>query len=50
MTSDLDIYRSAKVLIGDHGEDATLEAAKYADAMLENGDPEGQATKWPGGR
>ena len=31
MTSDLDIYRSAKVLIGDHGE-ATLEAAMRAGA------------------
>ena len=43
MTSDLDIYRSAQVLIREHGEDAALEAAKRADAMLEKGDLEGQA-------
>ncbi len=43
MTSDLDIYRSANVLIREHGEDATLEAAKHADAMLEKGDLEGLA-------
>jgi len=33
MTSDLDIYRSANVLIREHGEDAALEAAMRADAM-----------------
>jgi hypothetical protein len=27
MTSDLDIYRSANVLIREHGEDAALDAA-----------------------
>ncbi len=41
MTSDLDIYRSAQVLIREHGEDAALEAAMRADAMLEKGDLEG---------
>ncbi len=50
MTSDLDIYRSANVLIREHGEDAALEAAQRADAMLERGDLEGQAGKRPGGR
>ncbi len=29
MVSDLDILRSAKLLIDQHGEDAGLEAAKY---------------------
>ena len=43
MTSDLDIYRSASVLIREHGEDAALEAAQRADAMLEKGDMEGAA-------
>lgn len=43
MTSDLDIYRSAAVLIRQHGEDAALEAASRAGAMLERGDVEGQA-------
>ncbi len=28
MTSDLDIYRTASVLIREHGEDAALEAAQ----------------------
>ena len=41
MTSDLDIYRTANVLIREHGQDATLEAAQRADAMLEKGDMEG---------
>ncbi len=42
MISDLDIYRSANVLIREHGENAALEAAKHADAMLAKGDLEGQ--------
>ena len=43
MTSDLDIYRSANILIREHGKDAAIEAAKHADAMLDKGDLEGQA-------
>ncbi len=43
MVSDLDIYRSANVLIRQHGEDATIEAAMRADAMLEAGDLDGYA-------
>jgi hypothetical protein len=35
--------RSAAVLIRQHGENAALEAASRADAMLERGDVEGQA-------
>jgi hypothetical protein len=31
MTSDLDIYRSANVLIREHGEDASLEAPSNAN-------------------
>ena len=42
MIPDLDTYHSANVLIREHGEDAALEAAKHADAMLEKGDLEGQ--------
>ncbi len=42
MTSDLDIYRTAHVLIREHGEDAALEAAQRADAMLEKGDLDGE--------
>ncbi len=47
MTSDLDIFRTASVLIREHGKDAAVEAAQRADAMLEKGDLEGQAVwKW----
>ncbi len=44
MTSDLDIYRSAKLLNDQHGEDAGLKAAMRADAMLEKGAMAGAAT------
>ncbi len=44
MTSDLDIYRSANLLVSQHGEDAPIEAAMRADAMLEAGDLDGLAT------
>ncbi len=43
MTAALDVYRSANVLIREHGDDAALEAAQRADAMLEKGDMEGAA-------
>ncbi len=42
MTPDLDSYRTASVLIREHGEDAALEAAQCADAMLEKGCLDGQ--------
>ena len=42
MTSDLDIYRTASVLVKHYGEDAALEAAQRADAMLEKGSLDGQ--------
>ena len=31
---DLDIYRSAKLLIDQHGDEVSIEAAMRADAML----------------
>ncbi len=43
MTSDIDIYRSAQVLVKQHGTDAPIEAAMRADAMLEAGDLDGLA-------
>ncbi len=43
MIHDLDIYRTANVLIKQHGEDAPIHAAMRADAMLEAGDLEGWA-------
>ena len=41
MTPDLDIYRSAQLLVKQHGEDAPIHAAMRADAMVEAGDLEG---------
>ncbi len=46
MTTDLDILRSAKPLIDQHGEHAALEAALRADAPRDKGDLDGQAV-WP---
>ncbi len=43
MIPDLDIYRTANILVKQHGEDAPIEAAMRADAMLEKGDLEGCA-------
>ena len=41
MTSDLDIYRTASVLIREHGDAAVLVAAQRADSFLEAGDVDG---------
>ncbi len=38
MIRDLDIYRSAIMLVKYHGQDAPIHAAMRADAMLEAGD------------
>ena len=43
MVDDLDIHRSAKLLIDQHGDEAPIHAAMQADAMLETGDFDGQA-------
>ena len=43
MIPDLDIYRSANVLVKQHGEDAPIHAAMRADAMLDKGDLDGYA-------
>lgn len=43
MIPDLDIYRSANLLVKRHGDDAPIEAAMRADAMLEAGDLDGYA-------
>ncbi len=43
MTPDIDIFRSANLLVKHHGEDAPIEAAIRADAMLEKGDLDGLA-------
>ena len=44
MADDKDIYRSAKLLIDRHGDDAVIEAAMMADKMLDAVDLDGQAT------
>ncbi len=44
MIPDLDIFRSASLLVKQHGEDAPIHAAMRADAMLEAGDLDGVAT------
>ncbi len=41
---DLDIWRSANLLVKQHGDDAPIEAAMRADAMLDKGDLDGCAT------
>ena len=41
MTADLDIYRTASVLIREHGDEADLVAAQRADSFLEAGDMDG---------
>ncbi len=41
MIPDLDIYRSAQVLVKHHGQDAPIHAAMRADAMLEKGELDG---------
>ncbi len=38
MVPNLDIYRSANVLVKQHGQDAPIHAAMRADAMLDKGD------------
>ncbi len=43
MTDDIDIYRTATVLMRERGEDAVIEAAMRADALLDKGDMEGRA-------
>ena len=43
MTEDIDIYRSAAVLMHQHGEDTRIHAAMRADELMEKGDMEGRA-------
>ncbi len=47
MPDEIDIYRSAKLLIDQHGNDASIHAAQEADACLEKGDLDGKAV-WMG--
>jgi triphosphoribosyl-dephospho-CoA synthetase len=43
MIAEIDIWRSANLMVREHGEDAALEAAQRADTMLERGDMDGCA-------
>ncbi len=43
MIGEADIWRSAAQIVDRYGEDAPLEAAMRADAMLEAGDLDGLA-------
>ena len=43
MTSDIDIFRAASVIIKQYDEAAPIHAAMKADAMLEAGDLDGYA-------
>ncbi len=42
MVSDLDVFRSAHLLVKQHGAEATIHAAMNADAMLDRGDLDGE--------
>ena len=41
--NERDIWRSAKLLVDQHGRDAPVHAAQRADALLASGNMEGQA-------
>ncbi len=43
MISDLDIYRTAKLLVDKHGAAAPIHAAMQADELLYEGDLDGTA-------
>jgi hypothetical protein len=42
MTADVDIWRTAKLLIDQYDDDAPIRAAQRADAQLSKGDMEGR--------
>ena len=42
MVEEIEVWRAANQLVERYGEDAELEAAMRADAMIEAGDVEGQ--------
>ncbi len=43
MIPNPEIYRAANLLVKQHGDDAPIQAAMRADAMLEKGDLDGLA-------
>ncbi len=42
--NERDIWRSAKALVDQHGDDAAIHAAMRADELLDEGDLDGAAT------
>lgn len=42
MIADIDIWRAAALMIKHYGDTADIEAASKADALLDDGDTEGQ--------
>ena len=47
MTNDIDLLLAAKLYIDQHGDQAALQAAMQADALLDAGDMDGAAS-WRG--
>jgi len=43
LTAEIDIYRTANLLIQRHGEEPAIHAAMKADEMLKAGDMDGKA-------
>ncbi len=43
MAPEIDIWRTANLLIEKHGDEASIHAAMQVDAMLDKGDLDGQA-------
>ena len=43
MISDLDIFRSAQLIVDQHGDEAPIFAAMQTDKMLDRGDMDGRA-------
>ena len=39
---EIDIWRTAKILIDAHGENASLEAAQHADWAIADGNPQAE--------
>jgi len=42
MTTDLDVYRTANLLVTQHGAEAPIHAAMRADGLMTAGDMEGR--------
>lgn len=45
MIAEIDIYRSAKLLLDQHGDEAPIHAAMRVDELLDAGDGEPRRTR-----